>query len=101
MNLHAWVTSRVYKEGEGECRTAYILCVTAVRMVHDLCSDIHVSGGHPNSLTLQPWLATCACISSLVPRPSHVLNVENVGWPGNVGCWERGMLNVGCWERGC
>ncbi len=37
------VISRVYyKEGEGECRTAYILRVTAVRTVHDLCSDFHV-----------------------------------------------------------
>ena len=33
---------RVYKEGEGECQTAYMLCVTAVRMVYDLCNDIHV-----------------------------------------------------------
>ena len=31
---------RVYKEGEGEYRTVYMLCVTAVRMVHDLCNDI-------------------------------------------------------------
>ena len=31
--------SRVYKEGEGECRTAYMLRITAVCTVHDLCND--------------------------------------------------------------
>ena len=34
--------SRIYKEGEGEYRTAYMLCVTAAHTVHDLCNDIHV-----------------------------------------------------------
>ena len=33
---------RAYEEEEGECQTAYILCVTAVHTVHDLCNDIHV-----------------------------------------------------------
>ena len=36
------IIPRVYKEGEGECRTAYMLCIIAVRIVHDLCNDIHV-----------------------------------------------------------
>ena len=30
--------ARLYKEGEGEYRTAYMLHITAVRMVHDLCN---------------------------------------------------------------
>jgi hypothetical protein len=33
---------RVYKEGEEECLTACMLCVTAVCMIHDICNDIHV-----------------------------------------------------------
>ena len=41
-NNTCMVFTRVFKEGEGECRTAYILRVTAVRTVHDLCNDIHV-----------------------------------------------------------
>ena len=32
----------IYKEGEGECRTAHMPYVTAVPTVHDLCNDIHV-----------------------------------------------------------
>jgi hypothetical protein len=43
--LHSRSLSRkaiVYKEGEGECRTAYILCVTVVGTVHDLRNVIHV-----------------------------------------------------------
>ena len=28
------------KEGEGECRTAYMLCIIAVCKVHDVCDDI-------------------------------------------------------------
>ena len=36
---HVHVVSRV---GEGECRTAYILHVTAVRTFHNICNDIHV-----------------------------------------------------------
>jgi hypothetical protein len=46
------LSSRVYKEGEGECRTAYILCVTAIRTVHDLCNDIHVWRSPWNVLAL-------------------------------------------------
>jgi hypothetical protein len=34
------LTARVYKEGEGEYLTAYMLCVIAVRTVHDLRNDI-------------------------------------------------------------
>ena len=30
------------EEGEGECQTMYMLHVTPVCTVHDLCNDIHV-----------------------------------------------------------
>ena len=39
---HIHVVSRVYKVGEGECRTAYMLRVTAVRTFRNICNDIHV-----------------------------------------------------------
>jgi hypothetical protein len=69
----ALILPRVYKEGEGECRTAYILRVTTVRTIHDLCNDIHVCRSPWNVLALMQrdtlallW-RTCAC---------------TFGWPG-------------------
>ena len=41
-------SSTVYKEGERECRTAYMLCVTAVHTAHEIIM-IFMFGGHPNS----------------------------------------------------
>ena len=44
--------ARVYEEGEGEYRTAYMLCVIVVLTVHDLCNDIHACRSLWNVLAL-------------------------------------------------
>jgi hypothetical protein len=47
-----YVSKRYIKRESVELSYRPILRVTAVRTVRDLCSDIFMFGGHPNSYTI-------------------------------------------------
>ena len=71
--------ARVYKEGEGEYRTAYILRVTAVRMVHDLCNDIHVWRSPWNVLECTSTTMVYSCVLVHAHVASQGCNFNELG----------------------